>query len=131
MNRTLFVALASLCTLATTAKDFNVRDFGAKGDGVADDGPAIRRALAEAKKRGVKRVTLLFDYDVPKGEETIEQKQEETAKKILAAIKDMGIKSKFMHICGTHQDTIVRFGLTQMLADAGVEGAQRQGFITQ
>ena len=54
-------------------------------------------------------------------------RDEETAKKIIAAIKDMGIKSKFMHICGTHQDTIVRFGLTQMLADAGVEVHQGPG----
>ncbi|MCQ2070833.1 MAG: hydrogenase formation protein HypD [archaeon] len=54
-------------------------------------------------------------------------RDEATAKKIVAAIKDMGIKSKFMHICGTHQDTIVRFGLTQMLADAGVEVHQGPG----
>ena len=36
----------------------DVRDFGAKGDGVADDGPAIRRALAEAKKRAPAPVTV-------------------------------------------------------------------------
>lgn len=54
-------------------------------------------------------------------------RDEETAKKVLAAIKDTGIESKFMHVCGTHQDTIVRFGLEEMLADAGVEICQGPG----
>ena len=48
-------------------------------------------------------------------------RDEETAKKILAKIKDMDLNIKIMHICGTHQDTIVRFGLEEMLLDAGIE----------
>jgi hydrogenase expression/formation protein HypD len=51
----------------------------------------------------------------------------ETAKKVLASIKDMGLENKFMHVCGTHQDTIVRFGLEELLADAGVEICQGPG----
>ncbi|MDR3205749.1 MAG: hydrogenase formation protein HypD [Candidatus Methanoplasma sp.] len=51
----------------------------------------------------------------------------ETAKKIVASIKDMGLRSKFMHVCGTHQDTIVRFGLEEMLLDAGIEICQGPG----
>ncbi|MDR0887635.1 MAG: hydrogenase formation protein HypD [Candidatus Methanoplasma sp.] len=54
-------------------------------------------------------------------------RDEATAKKVLAAIKDIGIKSKFMHVCGTHQDTIVRFGLEEMLLDAGIEICQGPG----
>lgn len=54
-------------------------------------------------------------------------RDEETAKKILAKIKDMGMKNKIMHICGTHQDTIVRFGLEEMLLDAGIEIYQGPG----
>jgi hydrogenase expression/formation protein HypD len=54
-------------------------------------------------------------------------RDETTAKKILELIKDMGIESKFMHVCGTHQDTIVRFGLEDMLADAGVQIQQGPG----
>ena len=54
-------------------------------------------------------------------------RDEETAKKILQGIKDTGVKAKFMHICGTHQDTIVRFGLEEMLKDVGVEIAQGPG----
>ncbi|MDR3075164.1 MAG: hydrogenase formation protein HypD [Candidatus Methanoplasma sp.] len=54
-------------------------------------------------------------------------RDEETANRILSAIKDTGIKSKFMHVCGTHQDTIVRFGLEELLADAGVEICQGPG----
>jgi len=54
-------------------------------------------------------------------------RDQETAKKIISQIKDMGIESKFMHVCGTHQDTIVRFGLEEMLLDAGVEIRQGPG----
>lgn len=54
-------------------------------------------------------------------------RDEATAKKIVEGIKDFGVKAKFMHICGTHQDTIVRFGLSQMLEDAGVEVHQGPG----
>ncbi|MCL2148726.1 MAG: hydrogenase formation protein HypD [Methanomassiliicoccaceae archaeon] len=54
-------------------------------------------------------------------------RDEGTAKRMLSAIKDTGIESRFMHVCGTHQDTIVRFGLEEMLADAGVEICQGPG----
>ena len=54
-------------------------------------------------------------------------RDEETAKKILNGIRDMDLHVKFMHICGTHQDTIVRFGLEEMLNDVGVEIAQGPG----
>ena len=54
-------------------------------------------------------------------------RDEQTAKKILAAIKDMGVKGRFMHICGTHQDTIVRFGLKPLMDDAGIAVHQGPG----
>lgn len=54
-------------------------------------------------------------------------RDQETAKKILASIKDMGLQNRFMHVCGTHQDTIVRFGLEEMLNDVGIEICQGPG----
>ncbi len=54
-------------------------------------------------------------------------RDEATAKKILERIGEMNIHAKFMHICGTHQDTIVRFGLEEMLNEVGVEIAQGPG----
>ena len=54
-------------------------------------------------------------------------RDEATAKKILEHIDELGVEARFMHICGTHQDTIVRFGLEEMLNDVGVTIAQGPG----
>ncbi|MFA6803230.1 MAG: hydrogenase formation protein HypD [Candidatus Methanomethylophilaceae archaeon] len=54
-------------------------------------------------------------------------RDEATAKKILDRIRDLNVDLKFMHVCGTHQDTIVRFGIERMLADVGVEIRQGPG----
>jgi polygalacturonase len=35
------------CALQASTQDFNVREFGAKGDGVAKDTAAVQRALDE------------------------------------------------------------------------------------
>ncbi|HKM09464.1 MAG TPA: hydrogenase formation protein HypD [Candidatus Methanomethylophilaceae archaeon] len=54
-------------------------------------------------------------------------RDEETAKRIIQGIKGQDVDCKIMHICGTHQDTIVRFGLEPMLTDAGIEIQQGPG----
>ncbi len=54
-------------------------------------------------------------------------RDEVTAKRIIKGIKGLNVDCKIMHICGTHQDTIVRFGLDQMLTDAGIEIHQGPG----
>ncbi|MBR2255397.1 MAG: hydrogenase formation protein HypD [Candidatus Methanomethylophilaceae archaeon] len=54
-------------------------------------------------------------------------RDEATAKKILSNIAAMHMEAKFMHICGTHQDAIVRFGLEEMLRDVGIEISQGPG----
>lgn len=54
-------------------------------------------------------------------------RDDKTAAKILSKIKEMDMKCTFMHVCGTHQDTIVRFGLEELLADAGVTIRQGPG----
>jgi len=59
--------------------------------------------------------------------EMFKYRDEGTARKILSSIKRMDGHFKFMHVCGTHQDTIVRFGLEEMLLDAGVEILQGPG----
>ncbi len=54
-------------------------------------------------------------------------RDEKTVRKVLDRIGEMGVDVRLMHICGTHQDTIVRFGLEKMLEDVGVHIAQGPG----
>ena len=54
-------------------------------------------------------------------------RDEATAKKIIDKIRAMNVDYKFMHVCGTHQDTMVRFGIDAMLKDVGVEIKQGPG----
>jgi len=54
-------------------------------------------------------------------------RDEQMAKKVIVSIADLGVKARFMHVCGTHQDTLVRFGIGDMLRDAGVTIGQGPG----
>ena len=49
------------------------------------------------------------------------------AEKIISKIKGLDQKIRIMHVCGTHQDTLVKHGLIDMLADVGVEVRQGPG----
>jgi len=54
-------------------------------------------------------------------------RDEATAKKVIESISRYHLNVRFMHVCGTHQDTLVRFGLEDMLKDTGVEIRQGPG----
>ena len=54
-------------------------------------------------------------------------RDEATAKRIVRDLRDMGVRANLMHVCGTHQDTIVRFGLLPMLEEAGIVVHQGPG----
>ncbi|MHC1586375.1 MAG: hydrogenase formation protein HypD, partial [Candidatus Hecatellaceae archaeon] len=50
------------------------------------------------------------------------------AEKILAKIRELNLgKLRIMHVCGTHQDTLVRFGLDSLLREVNVEIRQGPG----
>ncbi len=49
------------------------------------------------------------------------------AKRVLDKIKESGVEAKFMHVCGTHQDTLVRNGLDAMLESTGIRILQGPG----
>lgn len=49
------------------------------------------------------------------------------AKQIVSKIKKMDVKLKFMHVCGTHQDTLVKHGLDTLLKECGIEIIQGPG----
>ncbi|WP_309493224.1 hydrogenase formation protein HypD [Candidatus Hecatella orcuttiae] len=51
----------------------------------------------------------------------------EVAKKIVEKLKGIDLKIRIMHVCGTHQDTIVRFGLDSLFKQSGIEVRQGPG----
>ncbi len=54
-------------------------------------------------------------------------RDEEMASRIIRSIASYDMDVRLMHVCGTHQDTLVKFGLEQMLKDVGVEIRQGPG----
>ncbi|MCX6665307.1 MAG: hydrogenase formation protein HypD [Euryarchaeota archaeon] len=49
------------------------------------------------------------------------------AKEILSSIKKSDVHLRFMHVCGTHQDTLVKHGLDELLKECGIEIGQGPG----
>jgi hydrogenase expression/formation protein HypD len=54
-------------------------------------------------------------------------RDKETADKIIQSIKKLDLQIQIMHVCGTHQDTIVKYGLDPILNDCGVTVRQGPG----
>lgn len=50
-----------------------------------------------------------------------------TADKIVELLKDMKLNIRLMHVCGTHQDTLVRYGLDSILQECGITVRQGPG----
>ena len=51
----------------------------------------------------------------------------ETAEKIVGLLRSMRLNIRLMHICGTHQDTLVRYGLDSLLRSCGITVRQGPG----
>jgi len=51
----------------------------------------------------------------------------EMAEMLIAKISVMNLQLTLMHVCGTHQDTFVRFGLLERLGQAGIDVRQGPG----
>ncbi|MCK5024510.1 MAG: hydrogenase formation protein HypD [Thermoplasmata archaeon] len=49
------------------------------------------------------------------------------ADEIMDKLKAMNLDIKIMHVCGTHQDTLVKHGLIDMLTDVGIDVRQGPG----
>ncbi|MFQ6106849.1 MAG: hydrogenase formation protein HypD [Thermoplasmata archaeon] len=49
------------------------------------------------------------------------------ADKIIQKLREMDLQLTLMHVCGTHQDTLVRHGLQPLLEDVGVDIRQGPG----
>jgi len=54
-------------------------------------------------------------------------KDKNLAKDVVSKIKKLNVNLKFMHVCGTHQDTLVKNGLDSLLKECGVEIGQGPG----
>lgn len=51
----------------------------------------------------------------------------EIADKVIRRLKEMNLEIRLMHVCGTHQDTLVRFGLDTLFRECGVTIKQGPG----
>ncbi|MBU0685341.1 MAG: hydrogenase formation protein HypD [Thermoplasmatota archaeon] len=49
------------------------------------------------------------------------------SRKIIKKLEDMNLKLTLMHVCGTHQDTLVRFGLDSEFKRVGIDIRQGPG----
>jgi hydrogenase expression/formation protein HypD len=56
-----------------------------------------------------------------------EFRDREMTAKIIEKLRSMNLDIKLMHVCGTHQDTLVRYGLQEMLEEVGVNVRQGPG----
>jgi len=54
-------------------------------------------------------------------------KDKRLADDIISRIKKLDVSLKFMHVCGTHQDTLVKHGLDVLLRKCGIEIGQGPG----
>jgi hydrogenase expression/formation protein HypD len=63
----------------------------------------------------------------PVSMEAFRLRDEPLARKVLEKIKAFDLKLRFMHVCGTHQDTLVKYGLEGLLLKSGIEIRQGPG----
>lgn len=54
-------------------------------------------------------------------------RDKDTAENILGLIKKMDLNIRLMHVCGTHQDTLIRHGLDSLIKDCGIHIHQGPG----
>ncbi len=54
-------------------------------------------------------------------------RDKDSALGIIGKLKALEVELRVMHVCGTHQDTLVRYGLEPMLREAGVDIRQGPG----
>ncbi len=48
-------------------------------------------------------------------------RNENLAQEIVTKLKALDLNLRLMHVCGTHQDTLMRYGLNSMLTEVGIE----------
>ena len=53
--------------------------------------------------------------------------EENEARALIEKIGELGVDMRLMHVCGTHQDTIVKSGLEELLRSVGIEIIQGPG----
>ena len=54
-------------------------------------------------------------------------RDKEFADKVIERLRKIDLNIVLMHVCGTHQDTIVRHGLDTLLESCGVDVRQGPG----
>ena len=54
-------------------------------------------------------------------------RNKQLASNIVSKIKKLDVDLKFMHVCGTHQDTLVKHGLDSLFSNCGIQVIQGPG----
>jgi len=54
-------------------------------------------------------------------------KDKKISNEIVSKIKQLDVSLRFMHVCGTHQNTLVKHGLDVLLKECGIEIGQGPG----
>jgi hydrogenase expression/formation protein HypD len=54
-------------------------------------------------------------------------RDKEMSRQIMAKLEEMNLKLTLMHVCGTHQDTLIRFGLDSEFKRVGIDIRQGPG----
>lgn len=72
-------------------------------------------------------VPMENERDEKKFEKSFKFRDKDTARSIIRNLEKMGQEIIIMHVCGGHQDTLVRYGLDDMLKDVGVDVRQGPG----
>ncbi|MBQ9776722.1 MAG: hypothetical protein IJW17_11885, partial [Lentisphaeria bacterium] len=98
---------------------FSVKDFGAKGDGKTDDGPAFRKAIAAASAMGGKPAVI----KIPAGRYFIKPDNKPLPQKLKVRLQENVYAERYETLPGTYARTHLMILHTKNLTIQGEKGS--------